>query len=117
MYFNDLNDRKTGRVGAFIDMQVNRTVRFEGFWSPYFEASTTPEPGDYFEPTLLAELVDAGITIDDRDEPDAWSLDVGAPLICRAICFWRILNIAMILDSFHGMKKVGALRPTAFSCG
>lgn len=77
LYFYDLNDRKTGRVGAFIDMQVNSTVRFEGFWSPYFEASDAPGPGDYFEPTLLAELVDAGITIDDDDEPDEWSLDAG----------------------------------------
>ena len=48
LYFNDLNDRKTGRVGAFIDMQVNRTVRFEGFWSPYFEASDDPRTGRLF---------------------------------------------------------------------
>lgn len=77
LYFNDLNDRKTGRVGAFIDMQVNKKLRFEGFWSPYFEASVTPETGDYFEPALLRNLVDGGIMIDDADEPDAWSLDAG----------------------------------------
>lgn len=98
LYFNDMNDRKTGRVGAFIDMQVNRSVRFEGFWSPYFEASDTPGPGDYFEPRLLGQLVDAGIAIDDEDEPDEWSLDAGL----GGRLMLSLLKADISLYAFHG---------------
>ncbi|WP_319524309.1 DUF1302 family protein [uncultured Desulfosarcina sp.] len=77
LYFNDLNDRKTGRVGAFVDWQASRRIRFEGFWSPYFEAGESPELGDYYEPSKLRMLADAGIAIDDADEPDEWSSDAG----------------------------------------
>jgi len=77
LYFNDINDRKTGRVGTFVDWQVNRQFRFEGFWSPVFEAGESPELGDYYEPSKLRMLADAGIAIDDADEPDDWSSDAG----------------------------------------
>jgi hypothetical protein len=71
--FYDLNERKTGRVGLFGDIQITRKTRFEGFWSPYFESSRTPEPGDYFEPRLLRRLADSGIAVGDAQEPDAWT--------------------------------------------
>ena len=77
LLFYDLNERKSGRVGTFADLQMTRRTRFEGFWSPYFEASDTPGLGDFYEPTRLRRLADNGIAVDDAQEPDEWSADAG----------------------------------------
>ena len=75
--FYDMNDRKTGRIGAFLNMNLDHDIRFEGFWSPYFEADKTPGLGDYFEPGALRKLSNNGIQIHENDSPDEWSADAG----------------------------------------
>jgi hypothetical protein len=98
LYFYNLNDRKTGRIGTFLDVQFTRQLRFEGFWSPYFEASQTPESGDYYEPALLRQLTDAGIGIDGEDEPDEWSADAGL----GGRLMFSLFKADLALYAFHG---------------
>ena len=75
--FYDLNDRKTGRVGAFLTVDAGERFRIEGFWSPYFEAGDIPGEGGYFEPGALCELRQYGIQADDEVMPDDWTGDAG----------------------------------------
>ncbi len=96
--FYDLNERKTGRVGAFADLQMTGRLRFEGFWSPYFEASDTPGLGDFFEPTLLRRLADNGIAIGEPREPDTWSADAGY----GARLIFSVFKADLALYAFQG---------------
>lgn len=75
--FHDMNERKTGRIGVFLNLSPARDVRFEGFWSPYFEAGKTPGVGDFFEPVSLRKLLNNGIEVREADSPDQWSADAG----------------------------------------
>ncbi len=77
LYFYDIAERKTGRLGAFLDIDLYKNLRFEGFWSPFFEASRTPGTGAYFEPAALRKLTDNGIAVDGDIEPERWSTDAG----------------------------------------
>jgi hypothetical protein len=75
--FYDLNERKTGRLGTFVDIRLSPDARFEGFWSPYFEASQTPGAGAYFEPAGLRNLADSRIAVGGTSRPERWSTDAG----------------------------------------
>lgn len=75
--FYDLNERKTGRLGTFVDIRLSPDSRFEGFWSPYFESSQTPGPGSFFEPAGLRSLADSQIAMSTTTRPDRWSTDAG----------------------------------------
>lgn len=98
LYFTNLNDRKSGRAGVFVDTRFNGSIRLEGFWSPYFQSGITPGAGDYFQPALLGRIVDAGIGIDDDAAPDAWSTDAafGARLMVT------LLKADISLYAFQG---------------
>ncbi|MBI5551448.1 MAG: hypothetical protein HY911_08065 [Desulfobacterales bacterium] len=96
--FYDINERKTGRVGTFADVQMTRRTRFEGFWSPYFEASDTPGLGDFFEPTLLRRLADNGIAVGDEQTPDEWSADAGY----GGRLIFSVLKADLALYAFQG---------------
>lgn len=75
--FYDLNDRKTGRIGSFLNLNLDHNIRFEGFWSPYFETDQTPGLGDYFEPPALKKLAASGIAVHDTASKDEWATDAG----------------------------------------
>jgi len=96
--FYDINERKTGRVGTFVDLQLPRRTRLEGFWSPYFEASDTPGLGDFFEPRRLGQLADNGIAVGDAHEPDEWSADAGY----GGRVIFSVLKADLALYAFQG---------------
>jgi len=75
--FYDLNDRKTGRTGIFFNIETGQDLRFEGFWSPYFEADASPGLHDFFEPGVMKKFAALGIDINEADSPNEWAPDAG----------------------------------------
>jgi hypothetical protein len=110
--FYDINERKTGRPGTFLNVRLSSKSRFEGFWSPYFEASQTPGLGAYFEPSGLRKPADGGIAIGGTDRPDRWSADAGV----GGRFMFTLLRADIALYAFQGYDpnptyKVNRLDP------
>ncbi len=96
--FYDLNDRKTGRTGMFFNIEPGQDLRFEGFWSPYFEADSSPGLHDFFEPGAMKKFTALGIDINEADSPNEWAYDAG---IGGRLMF-SLLKADIALYGFYG---------------
>jgi hypothetical protein len=108
--FYDKLDRKTGILGLFSDLDLAEKTRLELFWSPFFQRSKTPAPGDYFEPSTLREFADRGGIVKSDQDADSWKREASA----GARFSFSLLNADFSLYGYRGMDPNPTYRVSRF---